>query len=143
MKRFLGSKLVLSLAAFFMLASALVIPLSGSITHSFAASRTSKNIGYVNYDDSGFTESGVSTANIFSTSIVSGPAPTSSPTASVTYNGMTFTPLTRAALSSTTLAPYDTLILFEVCDIATLLSSSQHDAINAYLAAGNKILLYD
>jgi hypothetical protein len=35
------------------------------------------------------------------------------------------------------------LILFEVCDIATSLSSSQHTAINAYLAAGNKIILFD
>ena len=140
MKRLLRSKLALSLTAFIMLAASIVIPLSGSITHSHAASRTSHNIAYVNYDDSGFT--GFS-ANIFSTSIIGGPAQTSSATASVTYNGMTFTPLTKAAISSTTLATYDTLILFEVCDIATSLSSSQHDAINAYLAAGNKIILFD
>lgn len=108
-----------------------------------AASRTSQKIAYVNYDDSGFTESGIPSANIFADSIVGGPAPTSSPTASVTYNGMTFTPLTRAALSSTTLAPFDTLILFEVCDIGTSLTASQHTALNTYLAAGNKILLYD
>src|SRR5438270_2900237 len=56
---------------------------------------------------------------------------------------MTFTPLTIKSLSTSTLANYDTLILFEVCDIATSLSTSQHDAINAYLAAGNKIILFD
>ena len=143
MKRFLRSKLVLSLAAFILIAAAVGIPLSGPITHSFAASRSSHNIAYVTYDDSGFTGSSIPSANIFTDAIVGGPSPTNSPTASVTYNGMTFTPLAKAALSSTTLAAYDTLILFEVCDIATSLTASQHAAINAYLAAGNKILLYD
>ncbi len=143
MKQFLRSKLVLSLVAFIMIAAAIVIPLSGSITHSLAASRSSHNIAYVNYNDSGFTEGGIPSANIFSDAVVGGPSPTSSPTDSVTYNGMTFTPLAKAALSSSTLAAYDTLILFEVCDIATSLTASQHSAINAYLAAGNKILLYD
>jgi uncharacterized repeat protein (TIGR01451 family) len=38
MKRFFKSKLVLSLAAFLMIAAAVVIPLSGSITHSHAQS---------------------------------------------------------------------------------------------------------
>jgi uncharacterized repeat protein (TIGR01451 family) len=143
MKGFFRSKLFLALVTLVMLTGTILVPLSGSIPRAHAASRSSKNIGYANYDDSGFTESGVASANIFATSIVSGPTPTSSTTASVTYNGMTFTPLTRAALSSTTLAPFDTLILFEVCDIATSLTASQHDALNAYLAAGNKILLYD
>src|SRR2546429_916029 len=142
MKGFLKSKLVLSLVAFIMIAAAVAIPLSGSITHSFAASRSSHNIAYVNYDDSGFTGSSPAQGNIFADSVVNSPAPTGSKTASVTYNGMTFTPLTIAALSTSALAPYDTLILFEVCDIATSLNSSQHAAINAYLAAGNKILLY-
>src|SRR5437660_831510 len=113
MKGFLRSKLILSLAAFLMLATAIVVPLTGSITHSFAASRSSHNIAYVNYNDSGFTEGGQASANIFSDSVVNGPSPTGSTTASVTYNGMTFTPLTKAALSTATLAPFDTLILFE------------------------------
>ncbi len=126
-----------------MFAAAVVIPLSSNITHSFAASRTSKNIGYVNYDDSGFTGSSIPSANIFTDAVVGGPSPTSSPTDSVTYNGMTFTPLAKAAISTSTLAPFDTLILFEVCDIATSLTASQHTALNNYLAAGNKILLYD
>jgi pimeloyl-ACP methyl ester carboxylesterase len=143
MNRFLMSKLFLFLSAVIMIAAAAIIPLSGSIAHSFAASRSSHNIAYVNYDDSGFTESGIPSANIFSDSVVGGPSPTGSSADSVKYNGMTFTPLARASLSTSTLAPYDTLILFEVCDIATSLTSSQHAAINAYLAAGNKILLYD
>lgn len=143
MKRFFRSKRFLTIVAFLMIAAAVVIPLSGNIRHTFAASRSSHNIAYVNYDDSGFTGASIPTGNIFIDSIVGGPTPTSSATDSVTYNGMTFTPLARAALSATTLAPYDTLILFEVCDIATSLTASQHAAINAYLAAGNKILLYD
>jgi pimeloyl-ACP methyl ester carboxylesterase len=143
MKALIKSKLVLTLITMILLAGAIVIPLSGSITHSHAASRSSHNIAYVNYDDSGFTESDIPSANIFSDAVVGGPSPTSSSTDSVTYNGMTFTPLTKASLSTSTLAPYDTLILFEVCDIATSLSSSQHDAINTYLAAGNKIILFD
>src|SRR5579872_3703798 len=89
MKRLLKSKVVLSVAAFFMIAAAIVVPLSGSITHSFAASRSSHNIAYVNYDDSGFTGSSIPSANIFTDAIVGGPSPTSSPTDSVTYNGMT------------------------------------------------------
>ena len=51
--------------------------------------------------------------------------------------------MAKASLSTSALAPYDTLILFEVCDIATSLTASQHDAINAFLAAGNKIIIYD
>jgi lysophospholipase L1-like esterase len=143
LKRFLKSRLVLSLAAFIMIGAAVFLPLSGFQPHAHAASRSSLNIAYVNYDDSGFTESGIPSANIFSNSIVGGPSPTSSPTDSVTYNGMTFTPLSRTLLSTSTLAPFDTLILFELCDIGTSFSSAQHDAINAFLAAGNKILLYD
>ena len=108
-----------------------------------AANHSSKNIGYVNYDDSGFTGSSFPSGNIFATSVVNGPAPTSFTNDSVTYNNMTFTPLKKADLSSATLANYDTLILFEICDISTSLSSAQHDAIIAYLAAGNKILLFD
>src|SRR2546430_4868527 len=111
MKGLLRSRLILTIAALIMIAAAVVIPLSGSITHSFAASRSSHNIAYVNYDDSGFTGSSIPSANIFTDAIVGGPSPTSSPTDSVTYNGMTFTPLAEAALSSTTLAAYDTLIL--------------------------------
>src|SRR5437660_11350692 len=107
MKGLLRSRLILTIAALIMIAAAVVIPLSGSITHSFAASRSSHNIAYVNYDDSGFTEGGVLAANIFTDAIVNGPSPTSSSTASVTYNGMTFTPLTKATLSTSTLAPFD------------------------------------
>lgn len=143
MRRFLRSRLVLSLAAFTMIAAVVFTPLSGLQSHALAASRTSHNIAYVNYDDSGFTESGIPSANIFANSIVGGPAPTSSATDPVTYNGMTFTPLSRASLSTSTLSSYDTLILFELCDIGTSFSSAQHDAINAFLAAGNKLLLYD
>ncbi|HEU0002586.1 MAG TPA: PxKF domain-containing protein [Ktedonobacteraceae bacterium] len=143
MKGFFRSKRFLTIVAFLMIAAAIAIPLSGNIRHTFAASRSSHNIAYVNYDDSGFTGASIPSGNIFTDSIVGGPAPTSSAIDSVSYNGMTFTPLARAALSATTLAPYDTLILFEVCDIATSLTTSQHGAINAYLAAGNKILLYD
>lgn len=143
MKRFLKAKIILSLVACLVTVSAVTMTFSGSLIRAHAASRSSHNIAYVTYDDSGFTGTSIPSANIFTDSIVGGPAPTSSATASVTYNGMTFTPLARAALSATTLAPYDTLILFEVCDIATSLTTSQHDAINAYLAAGNKILLYD
>lgn len=143
MKGFLRSRLVLTIAAFLMIAAAIAIPLSGNIMHTFAASRSSHNIAYVNYDDSGFTGSNIPSGNIFTDAVVGGPAPTSSPTASVTYNGMTFTPLARAALSTSSLANFDTLILFEVCDIATSLTNAQHTVINAFLAAGNKILLYD
>src|SRR5659263_411521 len=112
-------------------------------TNNPNATHSSKNIGYVNYDDSGFTGSSFPSGNIFATSVVNGPAPTSFTNDSVTYNNMTFTPLKKADLSSATLANYDTLILFEICDISTSLSSAQHDAIIAYLAAGNKILLFD
>ncbi len=123
--------------------SALIIVMAAYAGSASAAGQLSKNIGYVNYDDSGFTENSVATGNIFATSVVNGSASTSLTNDSVIYNNMTFTPLTKASLSSTTLAPYDTLILFEVCDIATSLNASQHAAINDYLAKGNKIILYD
>ena len=143
MKGFLKSKLIFTLVAVVLLGTVLASGFIGHRSTAHAASRSSLNIGYVNYDDSGFTESGIPSANIFTNAIIGGPAATSSATAPVTYNGMTFTPLKRADISSATLANYDTLILFEICDINTSLSSAQHDAINAYLAAGNKILLYD
>ncbi len=47
MKRFLRSKLILSLAAFVMIAAAVVIPLSGNIAHSHATSSIPWNIGDV------------------------------------------------------------------------------------------------
>jgi hypothetical protein len=137
------AKRLLSLIACLILAGMLSMLLPGSPGLVHAASRTSHLIAYVTYDDSGFTGASIPSGNIFTDAVIGGPPPTGSVTASVTYNGMTFTPLARAALSVTTLAPYDTLLLFEVCDIATSLTSSQHDALNAYLAAGNKILLYD
>src|SRR5213080_210013 len=114
MKGFLKSKLILTLVAVILLVTALTSGFIGNRSAAHAASRSSHNIAYVNYNDSGFTEGGVPSANIFSDSVVGGPSPTSSPTDSVTYNGMNFTPLTQAALSSSTLAPFDTLILFEV-----------------------------
>jgi hypothetical protein len=43
MKGFLRSKLVLSLAAFLMIAAAIVIPLSGSINRSHASSNSQLN----------------------------------------------------------------------------------------------------
>ncbi|MDQ6671444.1 MAG: hypothetical protein M3069_11960 [Chloroflexota bacterium] len=112
-------------------------------TTVLAASRSSKNVAYVTYNDTGFQGTGPAQGNIFATSVVGGPAPTSLATTPVSFNGITFTPLARSALSSATLAPFDTLILFEVCDIGTSLSAAQHQVINDYLAAGNKILLYD
>jgi hypothetical protein len=143
MKKILKAKIILLLVACIIVVSAGIMAFSGPLLRVHAASRSSHNIAYVTYDDSGFTGAGIPSANIFADGVVGGPSSTSSTTASVTYNGMTFTPLAKAALSTTTLAPYDTLILFEVCDIATSLTTSQHDAINTYLAAGNKILLYD
>src|SRR5713226_3253758 len=47
MKRFLRSKLVLTLVTLVMLASAIAIPLSGRIVHSHAASSIPWNIGDV------------------------------------------------------------------------------------------------
>src|SRR5437762_9527728 len=124
MKGFLKSKLILTLVAVILLVTALTSGFIGNRSAAHAASRSSHNIAYVNYNDSGFTEGSVQSANIFSDAVVNGPAPTGSTTASVTYNGMTFTPLTIKSLSTSTLAPYDTLILFEVCDIATSFNSS-------------------
>jgi hypothetical protein len=116
-------------------------------TAVYAASRSSKNVAYINYDDSGFTGTRDQyrnwSGNIFSTSIVDAPAPRASSTATLTYSGITFTPLTRKDVSSATLGNFDTLILFEVCDIATSLSAAQHQAIKDFVAAGNKVLLFD
>jgi hypothetical protein len=105
-----------------------------------AGAMTTQNIGYVNYDDSGFTNT---MANMFSDAIVRGPAPTILATTSVTYNGMNFTPLKRADISTENLSKFDTIILFQICDINTSLSPAQHTAINNYLATGHKILLFD
>lgn len=141
MKGFFRSKFTFPLITVVLLVTVLTSGLIGYRSSAHAASRSSHNIAYVNYDDSGFSDSWG--GNIFATSIIGGPAQTTSTTAPVTYNGMTFTPLAKSAISSSTLANYDTLILFEVCDIATSLTSSQHTAINNYLAAGNKIILFD
>ena len=109
---------------------------------SNAGASSTVNVGYVNYDDSGFTGVGVATGNIFSNAIVGGPHALLT-TDSVTYNGMNFTPLKRADISTANLSSYDTLILFEICDINTSLSPAQHAAINAYITSGHKVLLFD
>src|SRR5260370_25819158 len=120
-KGFLKSKLIFTLVALLLLVTVLTSGFIGHRLSAHAASRSSLNIGYVNYDDIGFTDSGIPSANIFTNAIIGGPSVTSSATAPVTYNGMTFTPLKRADISSATLANYDTLILFELCDINTSL----------------------
>ena len=51
--------------------------------------------------------------------------------------------MAKASLNSAALLPFDTLILFQICDIGTSLTSSQHTAINNYLNAGNKVLIFD
>ncbi len=112
---------------------------------SSAGASTSSKIAYVNYDDSGFTGSGVltHTGSIFDNAIVGAPPPTGSSTDPVTYNGMTFTPIKRSDVNAATLANYDTLILYEICDISTVFTASQLADINSYFAAGHKILLFD
>ena len=68
MKKYLKSKLILTLVAVVLLVTALTSGFIGYRPSAHAASRSSHNIAYVNYDDSGFTEGGVPTANIFSDS---------------------------------------------------------------------------
>lgn len=128
-----------------LLVTALIHPRYAPHT-ALAAPRTSANIAYVTYDDSGFTGSfdhNNGTGNIFSNAIPDGPPATSNPSAAVTYNTMTFSPLALADVSTSSLQRYDTLILFEICNIDTLFSTEQHSAINSFVESGGKLLIFD
>ncbi len=65
------------------------------------------------------------------------------PTSGPGFVGMTFTDLAVADISATRLTAFDTLVLNQVCDANTRLSSSQKQVINAWVGGGGKLIIYD
>lgn len=65
-----------------------------------------------------------------------GPLPTS-------YAGITFTDLAVSAVIASNLAAFDTVVLYQICDIATALSSGQKADLLNWLYGGGKLIIYD
>jgi hypothetical protein len=152
-----------TLALFFILSA---VPISAYAGHLVAGARQqvtpckisfgfeskSHCIGYVNYDNSGFTgtkhhctiASPIGCGNIFRDAIVGGPASTATTTKCVKYLvTMSLCPVAIPSISFEIYKKFDTLILFEVCDIATSLTPTQRQAINNFIEGGRKVLLFD
>ena len=57
--------------------------------------------------------------------------------------GITFTNLPLGSVNAGFLAPYDTVVLMQVCNIATALSSSQKMDLINWVSNGGKLIIYD
>jgi uncharacterized repeat protein (TIGR01451 family) len=57
--------------------------------------------------------------------------------------GISFTNLPLSSVSAGFLAPYDTVVLVQVCSISTALSGSQKADLITWLSNGGKLLIYD
>jgi len=55
----------------------------------------------------------------------------------------TFTDLSAADVGASTLANYDIVLLYAICDIGTRFSVAQKDAVNNWVANGGKLIIYD
>ena len=62
-----------------------------------------------------------------------------------TYGGATFTNLPIASLDAnpTALAGYDTVLLYQLCTFGATANAAARTAINAFLAAGGKVMIFD
>lgn len=78
-------------------------------------------------------------SSIFNNAITGAPLPNGG-----SYNGATFTDVPISAIDAnpaTALGPYDTVLLYEVCSIAS--HPVALGAINAFLANGGKVMIFD
>jgi hypothetical protein len=78
-------------------------------------------------------------SSIFNNAVTGAPLPNGG-----TYNGATFTDVSIGAIDAnptTALVPYDTLLLYEVCSIAS--HPVALGAINTFLATGGKVMIFD
>src|SRR5205085_10706761 len=78
-------------------------------------------------------------SSIFNNAVTGSPLPNGG-----TYNGATFTDVPISAIDTspaTALAPYDTVLLYQVCSIGS--HPIALGAINAFLAAGGKVMIFD
>lgn len=65
------------------------------------------------------------------------------PTSGAEFVGMTFTNLPVANVSAASLSAFDTVVLNQICDANTRFNASQKAAINQFVAAGGKLIIYD
>lgn len=110
-----------------------------------AAPSTTHNVAYV-YDDALGNGSGINDPNYVGSSIftVTGIPLGTGSTAS--YNGAVFTnkPIsTIDAAPATALGGFDTVLLYEVCDIGAAANANALSAVNAFLDNGGKVLIFD
>ncbi|HMC67637.1 MAG TPA: Ig-like domain-containing protein, partial [Mycobacteriales bacterium] len=100
---------------------------------------TSTKVAYVTDFGTGLSDAGFPASSIFNNAVTGSPLPNGG-----TYNGATFTDVPISAIDTspaTALAPYDTVLLYQVCSIGS--HPIALGAINAFLAAGGKVMIFD
>ncbi len=65
------------------------------------------------------------------------------PTSGGGFNAFTFSSLPEANISAANLAPYDTVVLYQDCDLGANLTPSQKSDLNNWVSAGHKLIIYD
>ncbi len=108
-----------------------------------AHAATSTNVAYVTDFGAGLSDPvappGVPGSSIFNNAITGAPLPNGG-----SYNGATFTDVPVTAIDAsplTALVPYDTVLLYEVCSIAS--HPLALGAINTFLTNGGKVMIFD
>ena len=106
-------------------------------------SATSTAVGYVTDFGTGSNDTSFPGSSIFVNAITGSPPLGTYTTADLTKT-VSVTDVPVSAIDSggvTALAPFDTLIVYEVCDIAS--HPATVTAINSFLSAGGKVMLFD
>jgi hypothetical protein len=108
-----------------------------------AQAATTSRVAYV-YDDSlgaGVTDPNLPGSSIFTDSVTGSPLANGG-----TYNGVTFTDVPVSAVDAapgTAFNGFDTVLLYEVCDIGAAAHASTLGAVNAFLDDGGKVMIFD
>jgi hypothetical protein len=105
--------------------------------------KTSTAVGYVTDFGTGSNDTSFPGSSIF-VNAVTGSAPLGTYTTADSSKTVSVTDVPVSAIDSggaTALAPYDTLILYQVCDIAS--HPATVAAINSFLSGGGKVMLFD